>query len=452
LNALEKQNSNEFTQNIIAALSVSFVAISLGAAFGILSGRGAFAGMLSAGLIALITSLLGGTRVQCSGPTAPMTAVTVAIVVAAQSAVEGYPGLNVDHFINLTILMTAALLLLAAVLRLGKYISFVPNVVISGFMNGIAVLIWLDQIYKLFGIGGKEAFGGELAKNLGITLFCLVLLFLLPATFRRFVPRFASLFSPTLLTIFIGASATHLLGFDIQMVSLSASINSFQDITNLVASQIPQDFSSTILWLAFPFALQLTFLAYLDTLLTSLVVDKLTHEKTKANKELMAQGVAAVFVGIVGGLPGAQATIRSVLIIKEKATMRLAGILVGIFVLVEILLFQNAISLIPQAVFAGVLIKVGYDVFDWTPLRLYMKELFGARKTVLQAFFSRQDDAPILVANLELLMIIGTTVVTIVFDLNTAVISFTLLFYLYNKGLGRKNPMRDLRPLEEGRA
>ncbi|MBT5872422.1 MAG: hypothetical protein HOH43_03295 [Candidatus Latescibacteria bacterium] len=75
--------SNELVQNIIAALTVSFVAISLGAAFGILSGRGAFAGMLSAGLIAFITSVLGGTRVQCSGPTAPMTAVTVAVVVAA---------------------------------------------------------------------------------------------------------------------------------------------------------------------------------------------------------------------------------------------------------------------------------------------------------------------------------------------------------------------------------
>lgn len=364
---------------------------------------------------------------------------------------EQYPSLNVDHFINLTIFLTAALLLLFAVLRLGKYITYVPNVVISGFMNGIAVLIWLDQVYKLFGVGGKPAFTGGLSLNLSIAVFSVALLFLLPAIFRRIVPEYASMFSPTLLTIVFASAATHLLGFDIEKVSLSASIDSVQDIVDLVASQVPTNLDTALLWLALPFAVQLAFLAYLDTMLTSLVVDKLTHEETKADKELMAQGVAAAAVGFFGGIPGAQATIRSVLIIKENATMRLAGILVGIFVLVEILLFQNAISLIPQAVFAGVLVKVGYDVFDWMPLRLYFKEVLTESKPVWREYFSRHDDAPIFVTNRELTMIVGTTLVTILFDLNTAVLSFTGLFYLYNKVFDKGNPMRDLRPFVESR-
>ena len=126
-------------------------------------------------------------------------------------------------------------------------------------------------------------------------------------------------------------------------------------------------------------------LCYLDTLLTSLVMDKkMTQkferdERTKQNKELAAQGVATAAISMVGGIPGAQATIRSVLILNEGATWRLAGVAVGIFVLIEMLIFQDYIGLIPVAVFAGILFKVGYDVFDWGPTVTYVKKMFGKR-------------------------------------------------------------------------
>jgi SulP family sulfate permease len=114
--------------------------------------------------------------------------------------------------------------------------------------------------------------------------------------------------------------------------------------------------------LALPFAVQLAVLCYLDTLLTSLVVDKLiqgrdkSEEVTKKGKELMAQGLANAIVAVFGGLPGAQATIRSVLILKEGGTMRLAGTAAGVFVMIEMLIFQSFVTLIPQAVFCGVLV------------------------------------------------------------------------------------------------
>ena len=140
----------ELPQNILAALTVSFAAISLGAAFGLQSGRdnGIVIGILSAGLIAFVTSLLGGTRIQCSGPTAPMTTVTMTVwaaatgVLASQLATASY---TADHFMTVVLLLTSALLMLMAVFRLGKYITLVPAVVISGFMNGIAILIWVGE-------------------------------------------------------------------------------------------------------------------------------------------------------------------------------------------------------------------------------------------------------------------------------------------------------------------
>lgn len=437
-------------QNILAGLTVSFVALTLGAAFGVLSGRGAFAGMISAALIALITSALGGTRIQCSGPTGPMTTITAVVVAMSHDALlKQFPTLPSEHFINLVIILGGVIMLLMAFLRLGKYVVYIPNVVISGFMNGIAIIIWLDQIKRVFGLAGKSALSGPLALNLGVTFFSALLVFVLPSFLKKYLPKYSRLLSATLLTVVIMTALVNLLRLPIEHVELSASINSWNDVVNLVKTNVPTHWEMPILLAALPFALQLAILGYLDTLMTSLVIDKMTRTKTKQNQELFAQGVANMTAGLVGGIPGAQATIRSVLMVKEKATMRLAGILVGVFALLGILLFQNMINLIPQAVFAGILIKVGWDVFDYMPLKLYVKEWARDRSQMMHNFCSSHADEPIFVTNREFVVIFGTTLVTIFFDLNIAVGLFTLLFYFHNKFLCKHNPMRDLKPVTE---
>jgi len=170
-------------------------------------------------------------------------------------------------------------------------------------------------------------------------------------------------------------------------------------------------------------------LAYLDTLLTSLVVDRKyqfmhqTSETTRPNKELAAQGVANASVALFGGIPGAQATIRSVLILNEGATMRIAGIMVGVFVLIEMLLFQDWIGLIPQAVFSGVLLKVGYDVFDWSPIMSYLRRRAGDTGVGGVA-----QSNP--VTHWAMSFIVGTTLITVFVNLTAAVLLASVLFYL----------------------
>ncbi|PIR52196.1 hypothetical protein COU77_01605 [Candidatus Peregrinibacteria bacterium CG10_big_fil_rev_8_21_14_0_10_49_16] len=441
----------ELLQNIIAGLTVSFVALSLGAAFGILSGRGAFIGMLSAALIPIITSTFGGTRVQCSGPTGPMTTVTaVMVAVAHDQLVNRFPGVSPDHLVNITLFLTAALLVLAGIFRLGKFVTYVPNVVVSGFMNGIAIIIWLDQMKQLFGISGKDAFEGPVLVNIAVASLSVTLVFILPVLLKKWIPpSYGRLLSGTLLTIIVMTVISTALQLPIEHVSLQGSLKSWSDITNIFQSQWPTHWSLSILLTTLPFAVQLAVLGYLDTLLTSLVIDKMRKEKTKQNKELIAQGLSAAAMGAIGGIPGAQATIRSVLIIKEHATLRIAGILVGVFALIEMILLQDAINLIPQAVFSGILLKVGYDVFDWTPLRLYAKEFIRDWHQLLHNVLSRHDDEAVFVTNREALFIAGTTLVTVLWDLNIAVGAFTALFYLLNMILMRKNPMRDLKPITE---
>src|SRR5690606_15879776 len=149
---------NRFTADLTAGLTVSFAAISLGAAFGVMSGRGAFAGMIGAAVIPIIASAFGGTRIQASGPTAPMTAVSALTVAYAYDSFGDR--MLAEQFISLVFLLNAELLITVGLLGAGKLIQLVPNVVILGFMNGIAVLIWADQLKKVLAIGGHDTMLG----------------------------------------------------------------------------------------------------------------------------------------------------------------------------------------------------------------------------------------------------------------------------------------------------
>ena len=431
--------------NLLIGLTVSFVALSLGAALGILSGRGAFAGMISAGVIATITSVLGGTRVQCSGPTAPMSAVTAVVVAyALENAITS--GMAAHQFINLTLILAGGLLILMAVFRLGRFIDIVPNVVVSGFMSGIALLIWVDQVGRLFGLGSRTVIGGSVAANFMIVLATLGLIFGFAPIAQKLVGPRARFLPATLMAIVIVSAISNGMGLTVEYIRLEAGVESLAGLGDLILAQVPTGVTSAALLLALPYAFQLAILCYLDTLLTSLVVDRMSGETTKQNRELMAQGVANGVVAFLGGIPGAQATIRSVLMLKEGASLRIAGIMVGVFVLIEIVLFQDVINLIPKAVFIGVLLKVGYDVFDFKPIQIYARQVAEKRVLRLRGFFSRHDDEPIFVTNRELLMILGTAGVTVGFDLNVAVGFFTVFFYFHNRVWKRHNPMRDLKP------
>jgi sulfate permease, SulP family len=440
-------NKQTLLQNIFSALTVSFVALSLGAAFGILSGRGAFAGMLASALIAIITSLFGGTRIQCSGPTGPMTAVTAALVAITYESLSTLPAnVSADQVINQGILLAGVFMIVFGILRLGKYITLVPNVVISGFMNGIAIIIWLDQLRTLFGFGGKVPIAGPLMQNVFLATASLALIFIFQWFAKKYFSKIAGLISGTLFTLIFMTVISYFIFPEVERVQLVGSLKSFDDLSTLLASQIPTVWTMTTILLVLPFALKLSVLGYLDTLMTSLVIDKMTKEKTRANKELMAQGLANGFVAFLGGIPGAQATIRSVLMIKENATMRLAGVLVGVFALIEMIALQDYFNLIPRAVFVGVLLKVGYDVFDWLPLQIYLRELKRGPARMFRRFLSNHPQEKIFVTNTEILMIIGTTAVTVFYDLNLAVFLFTALFYIYNKFIRPQRPMRDLKP------
>lgn len=413
-------NKQVFIKDMVAGLTVSFAALALGAAFGTMSGRGAFAGMIAAGIIPVFTGIFGGTKLSVSGPTAPMTAVSALIVAFAY---DSFPGNKIlaEQFITLVFLLTGLCLALAGIFRLGVFIRKVPQVVILGFMSGIALLIWIDQLKTLFGLGGKQLLQGDLVINVSLVIATLTMIFLLPPLMKKMnIPKSFRLLVPYTLVTIIGMTViSHLFRLNVQTVELGNGGHSLSEFFSILLSYLPSGeiLNGEYLMMALPYALQLTLLGYLDSLLTALVMDFMTKDQSNLNRELVGQGLANAASAIFMGIPGAQATIRSVLLFKEGATTRFAAVMTGVFALLGFLLFMDYVSLIASAVFVGVLFKAGWDVFEREFIKYYFKNkwyLSGKR-------------------NIQLGFLLYTMIITVVVDLNVAVISGTVLFYIGKK-------------------
>jgi SulP family sulfate permease len=267
--------------------------------------------------------------------------------------------------------------------------------------------------------------------NVAATLITFIIVFGLPKLLEALGKGNLKKFLPSTLIGIVLVTALCIPFSELQHVEVGEPIDEFSDVSGLFSYHFPNQWGASNILKALPSAANLLMLCYLDTLLTSLVMDQKVDEKygdqawrkTNQNFELMSQGVANGFCAFFGGLPGAQATIRSVLILNEGARSRLAGICVGLFVVVEMIALQSLIGMIPSAVFSGVLLKVGYDVLDWPPAWTYIK-------TMLLKKPHPTGDNDVHVAHIDMLFIIGTTLVTVFVNLNVAVAAFTLLFFL----------------------
>jgi len=366
--------------DIFGGLTAAVVALPLALAFGVSSGAGPVAGLYGAIFVGLFAALFGGTPAQISGPTGPMTVVMAAIFTE-------YTGLYPDDpasgaAIAFSVVMLGGFFqILFGVFRLGNYINMMPHPVISGFMNGIGVIILLLQIGPLLGhvtpggpLASAQALPGMLshpvmdATVLGIVSVLIV--YLLPARISRVVPApLVALITGTLMLMYIfpGGEAT-VLG-DIP--------------TGLPDPQMPV-FPIALLPDMVKSGLVLAALGSIDSLLTSLVADNVTRTHHKSNRELIGQGIANMVAGLFGGLPGAGATMRTVVNVKAGGRTPVSGVLHALVLLVIVLGAGSLAGHIPHAVLAGILLKVGTDIIDWD----YLKRLRSAPRAGVIIMFT----------------------------------------------------------------
>ncbi len=353
---------NNIRGDIYGGLTAAVVALPLAMAFGVSSGAGPIAGLYGAIFVGFFAALFGGTPSQISGPTGPMTVVMAAIF-TQYTALDPINGAAMAFTV---VIMGGLFQILFGILRIGKYINYVPQPVISGFMSGIGVIIILLQLAPL--LGTASASGTITAiklipaalSNINLAAFLLGLLtlaivYLTPKKVGRFVP-------PMLLALLIGTLIATFFLSDKGVTILGDLPTGFPDIRSPVVdvAMLPSMIKS---------ALILALLGTIDSLLTSLVADNITRSHHKSDRELIGQGIGNTIAGLFGGLPGAGATMRTVVNVRTGGQTPISGVLHALVLLSIVLGLGSAAKYIPHVVLAGLLIKVGTDIIDWGYLK-----------------------------------------------------------------------------------
>ena len=414
--------------DIFGGLTAGIVALPLALAFGVSSGLGPTAGLYGAIFLSFFAALLGGTNTQISGPTAPMTAVSMVIISTLIAANDG----SVEKAlpIILAVFFLAGLMQVGlGFLRLGKYIRYIPYPVVSGFMTAIGLIILITQILPVLGYYVKEdTTYVETFKPEAEAIILSNILdeeadegLLVLEDFSETVSRGEAITESQILEesqTLAAKSASGVLGALRVMPSALKNISwiefllalgtifiiyGFKRITTAVPSTlvalvvmtgvaiffvpnyrpitaIPQGFpvpkweifTELSIGQLLPYvftALTLSLLGAIDSLLTSVVADNMTKTRHKPNKELIGQGIGNSISAFFGGIPGAGATIRTVVNINSGGKTRISGMFAGLVLLLILLLFSNAASTIPAAVLAGILVTVGIGVMDYKGLR-----------------------------------------------------------------------------------
>ena len=358
--------------DLLGGLTAAVVALPLALAFGnaALGPGGAIYGLYGAIVTGFLAALLGGTPAQVSGPTGPMS-VTVAGVVSSLAAVGVNQDLNAGEI--LPMVMAAVVIggvceVLLGVLRLGRFITLVPYSVVSGFMSGIGFIILVLQLGPFVGIttrGGVVDTLQTLANSPGLNpaalavgVMTLAVVFLSPLRLRQWIP------SP-LLALVIVTPLSILLFNDNRLNALGleplARIGSIPEGgLQLVMPNFSQHLPELV-----KAGLVLALLGAIDSLLTSLVADNITQTSHDSNRELIGQGMANTAAGFLSGLPGAGATMRTVINIKSGGSTPLSGMSHSLVLLIVLLGAGPLAAQIPTALLAGILIKVGLDIIDW---------------------------------------------------------------------------------------
>ena len=358
--------------DLLGGLTAAVVALPLALAFGnaALGPGGAIYGLYGAIVTGFVAALLGGTPAQVSGPTGPMS-VTVAGVVSSLAAVGVSSDLSAGEMLPLVMAAVAIggiFEALLGVLRLGRFITLVPYSVVSGFMSGIGFIILILQIGPFIGVtttGGVVGCLTTMAElplpnpaALSIGVMTLAVVFLTPARIRQWVP------SP-LLALLIVTPLSLLLFNDDRLQSLGLEpLNRIGTIPEGGLRFVMPNFSQHLPELI-KAGLVLALLGAIDSLLTSLVADNITQTNHDSNRELIGQGIANTISGLLSGLPGAGATMRTVINIKSGGATPLSGMTHSLVLLLVLLGAGTFAAEIPTALLAGILIKVGLDIIDW---------------------------------------------------------------------------------------
>ena len=357
---LNRIHANNLRGDAFGGLTAAVVALPMALAFGVAATGDPAPGLWGAVIIGLVASLFGGTSTLISEPTGPMTVVFTSVILSLTATA---PDKETAMAMAFTVVILAGIFqILFGVFRLGRYVTQMPYTVISGFMSGIGAILVILQLPAFL---GQKASGGVIGTltslpslvagiqpmELALALITVAILWFTPSGIKKFCP-------PQLLALVLGTLLSVTLFQDAGLKTIPA-FNA-----ELPTLQMP-NFSGGQMRLMFVDAAVLGMLGCIDALLTSVVADSLTRTEHDSNKELVGQGLANIASGLFGGLPGAGATMGTVVNIQAGGRSALSGLVRALILMVVVLAAAPLASMIPLAVLAGIALKVGIDIIDW---------------------------------------------------------------------------------------
>lgn len=380
-------DKNNIRGDIFGGITAGIVALPLALAFGIqafgvisveevgnIGAIGALAGLTGAMMLGFFASLFGGTPSQISGPTGPMTVISATLISSVWAATGSHSIETVIISMALAALLCGAFQILFGILKIGKYVRYIPYPVLSGFMSGIGIIIIVQQIYPLLGLKSPVLIVDMItqlpAKIQGFNLAALLLglgtvaiIYLFPLITKKIPATLVALVVMTVVAVCIPFDSKLTIG----------EIPSGFPLPFFIKHNVGGvDWLSVVKMSVIP-ALTLAGLGSIDTLLTSVVADNTTKTKHNSNQELIGQGIGNMIVGLFGGLPGAGATMRTIVNVKSGGRNKLSGMVHGLFLLAVLLGLGKLVRYVPLSVLAGILITVGVGIIDFKGFKDLLK-------------------------------------------------------------------------------
>ncbi len=395
INLFDFKQKINYKNEILAGLTVAMTMIPESLSFAILAGLSPLTGLYAAFLMGLITAVLGGRPGMVSGGAG--ATVVVLIALAAAHGVE---------YLFAAIILAGLFQLLVGIFKLGKFVRLIPQPVMYGFLNGLAVIIFMAQVaqFKIFQ-NGTEVWmqGNRLYIMAGLTMLTIAIVFILPK-FTKAIPA-------SLVAIIVVSGIVYFLNIDtkkvIDIASVSGSLPSFH------IPLIP--FNLETFKIIFPYAVVMAGVGLIESLLTLNMVDEITNTKGQSNREAAAQGIANIANGFFGGMGGCAMVAQTLVNIGAGARARLSAIIGALTILLVILIGGSVIEQIPMAALVGVMMMVAIGTFEWVSFRIINKmprhDIFVGILVALITIFLH---------NLALAVLIGVVISALVFAWESA--------------------------------
>lgn len=346
LNLFDLSQKVDYKTEILSGLTVALALIPEAVAFAIIAGVSPLTGLYAAFMMGLVTSILGGRPGMISGATG-----AVAVVLVTLSASHGV------EYIFATVILAGIIQLVAGFLRLGKLMRLVPHPVIFGFVNGLAIVIFMSQLVQFKDTDGHWLQGVNMLTMLGLVGVTMLIIWGLPKL-TKIVPS-------SLAAILVVFGIVVAFNIDTKSVGDLASIKGGFPPFNI--PKVPFTFET--LYLITPYALIVAGVGLIESLLTLNIIDEITETKGRSNKEAVAQGTANILSGLFSGMGGCAMIGQSLINISSGARARLSGIVASVMLLVFIMFGSSLIEQVPMAALTGLMIMVAIGTFEWASLR-----------------------------------------------------------------------------------